>query len=122
MKSPSGYILMGQPSADSIKFVSNNSTQTLRQDLTVARKAPTFNSNTGIFSVPEYRTVLRCDVPNADGGPTGQRASVDLTMRYPVGLSAEKLTELTDDLIEVITQEGFIADAIKQIFPAQSND
>lgn len=117
MDIPSGYTYLSSPSADSAKYVWDDSTQTLRQDFTVSRKAPTHNPNTKVFSVPEYRIAIRSDVPDAEGGPTGQRATVDLTLRYPVGLSAAKLAELRDDLVSVITQEDFIADAVKQLFP-----
>lgn len=121
MDIPSGYTFLGLPSADSAKYVSDTSSQTLRQDVTISRKASTFNPGTKVFSVPEYRIAFRSDVPNADDEPTGQRATVDLTLRYPVGLSAEKLAELRDDLVELISQENFVADVIKQLFPVKAS-
>lgn len=114
------YIKQGSDSSDSLKFVRIDSTQAIKKDLTFSRKAGNFQPRIGTFSVPEYRAIFRNDVPTPDGLPSGQRLSIDLSIRMPVAATAAQLSELVTSLKELVNNEGFEAAVIQQTFPCET--
>lgn len=115
----SNYIKQGSASADSQKYVRVDSTQAIKKDLTFTRKSGVFNPKIGTFSVPEYRLIFRADTPTAEGLPTGQRISTDLTIRLPVSATSAQLMEQVVSLRELVNSDKFAENVILQMFPCE---
>lgn len=120
MRTPTDYTFQGLPTPDSAKYVRLDSTQTCKIDLTVSRKASTFNQSTKQFSVPEYRIVFRSDVTNAEDMPTGQRITADLALRYPVGTDQTRLKEFVTSLETLMSDPDFMSSIAQQTFPQKA--
>lgn len=117
LKVPANYTFQGLPTADSAKYVRDDSTQNLKIDLTVSRKSATFNQSTQRFSVPEYRMVFRKDVATGDGVPTGQRITLDTVIRYPVGTSEDEIANFVASQKALFEDESFLTSVSQQMFP-----
>lgn len=115
----SDYIRSGSASENSIKFVRTNSTQAIKKDLTFTRRLATFNAATKTYSIPEYRFVVRSDVADENGYPSGQRASLDVIVRLPVMADGTLLSEELTTIREIINSDSFEDSVIKQIFPSE---
>lgn len=116
----SSYIKQGSASADNLKFVRVDSTQAIKKDAVFTRKPGVFNASINTFSVPEYRMIVRADVPTAEGLPTGQRVSADLSIRLPVAATKAQLTEALNTIRDLINQDDFDQSVVQQLFPCES--
>lgn len=106
----------GMPSANSVRFISDSSTLVAREDLTISRKAPVYNSSTKQYSIPEYRLVYRKDIA-LEGVPTGQRLTVDMNIRMPIGTTQEELEKGLQDIAALTDHEDFVSYVVRQLFP-----
>lgn len=102
--------------------VREDSTLNLRRDASFTRRPSTFNSGTGVFSVPTNGVAIRRDVANQDGGPSGQRASVSIDFRLPVASSEDDLDALILDAKSYINSSELKEALIQQTIPTENND
>lgn len=115
------YDQAGFTSANSIKFVRTNDTPSSRKDLTVTRKLSSYNPQTKLFSIPEYRMAVRRDTLDVDGRPTGQRLTFDLSIRTPIQASGDDFDEAFVDLQALLTDPEFKDSVLRQLFPGVDN-
>lgn len=112
------YNQAGFTSANSVRFVREDDVPQQRKDITVSRKTAVPVKGSDQFSIPEYRFVIRKDA-SVDGTPTGQRLTMDLTIRVPLNSTGEELEEARAELVAFLNDPGF-ADAIgRQLFPVE---
>lgn len=117
----SHYNLAGYPSPNSARFVREDDVPSQRKDLTVTRKSSVYNSAQQVYSIPEYRVVVRKDAP-ADGKPTGQRLTFDLSIRNPISTTSEDFEEARQELIEFLSAGDFVDTVMRQLFPCADCD
>lgn len=115
------YIKLGSDSSDTLKFVRVDSTQAIKKDITFSRKIGIYNPKIQTFSVPEYRMIIRADVPTVEGYPSGQRISSDLSFRLPVKATAAMLEEQLTTLRELVNSEDFVNSVVQQLFPCEAS-
>lgn len=116
MTFPIAYKYAGAPTPDSVRYVHTDSTPSSRREWVISRKQAVFNAQTQKFSIAEYREVLRDDVV-VEGLPNGQRATIDITLRMPVGYTEEKMQSLLDDALVELNDEAFLGRAFSGQFP-----
>lgn len=118
MISLANYNQAGFMSANSVKFVREDDSPQKRKDLTVSRKAATYQAGTGIYSIPEYRIAIRKDAA-AEGKPTGQRLTFDLVVRTPLDSAGADFDEALSELQAIVGDEDFKDAVTRQLFPVE---
>lgn len=112
------YNQAGFMSANSVKFVREDDAPQKRKDLTVSRKAATYQAGTNSYSIPEYRVVIRKDATD-EGKPTGQRLTFDLVIRTPLASAGGDFDEALAELNALIDDPGFKDAVTRQLFPVE---
>lgn len=111
------YTFAGFPSPNAIRFIRDDETPQQRKDLTITRKASVYDMKNRSYSIPEYRLAYRFDTLDADGQPTGQRCTFDLTVRNPIATSQTDFTSELTDFRAFVNSEEFTDMVLKQLFP-----
>lgn len=102
---------------NTVSAIRSDSTSRIRLDATYTRKYASFNSSTGIYSVPTVGFVVRRDVSNGDGNPSGQRVTGTVDIRLPVLASESDLVTLIEDLRAYINDPALQSNVLKQMLP-----
>lgn len=114
------YNQAGFTSPNSVRFVRSDSRPSQRKDLSVSRKESVYSSNTKVYSIPEYRSVFRSDAVS-DGVPTGQRMTIDLVVRTPLGSESDTFDEVFTDFLAFVQDPEFKDSVLRQLFPIDCN-
>lgn len=114
---PTGYAVHGYSNNGNTLTAIKTATSTAAKPilLVIDRSEAVYNQAQKKFSVPTYRVRVIRGVVDIDGNPVQERLLVDATFRTPVGTDAEH-AELHADFVSMVTQAGFVADALGDHF------
>lgn len=114
---PNYHISGSSNDGNTVMGVRDDSTLKIRLDVTYVRKSASYNPQTKVYSVPQYDVIVRRDVPDQDGNPSGQRANATASFRIPVLTPEAGIDAMLTDIRAVINDADLKEKLIKQLLP-----